>query len=168
MVIRYTSFSLFMFALSILLVACDQSHQDIDHFINKEKEQAKVVKIASVPQFINYQPIVFTQTPKDPFAIPNVIDESLINDQKNQKFLTPLEKYSLDDLRLVGVINQGEKRWALIEIKTSKMVYPVSVGDYIGNRYGKIEAIDTKKVSIVEKIKSASGNWKEEKSELKL
>ncbi|MCF6764374.1 pilus assembly protein PilP [Thiotrichales bacterium 19S3-7] len=158
----------FFMMTSLLLVACQSSHEDIDRYIDTQQQKAERLKISAVPELINYQSIVFVNAKKDPFKIPLSVDSNSTDNRKDQKFLTPLEKYSLGDLRLVGVINQGEKKWALIEIKASKMVYPITVGDYIGNRFGQVEAIDAKKISIIEKIKSASGNFKEEKAELKL
>jgi type IV pilus assembly protein PilP len=82
----------------------------------------------------------------------------------------PLEDYPLEDLYLVGVIHQSGKTNALILIKQHKNLglHSVRVGDYLGNKFGRILKISHENVWIKERHQDDSGVWIERDSTLHL
>jgi Tfp pilus assembly protein PilP len=73
--------------------------------------------------------------------------------------LTPLQKYSLDQLKVVGVIDGATVRKALIEDDAGKG-YVVGVGDAVGNQGGRIVAIRPDRIVIQETLTDPLGEEK--------
>jgi type IV pilus assembly protein PilP len=73
--------------------------------------------------------------------------------------LTPLQKYSLDQLKVVGVIDGTTVRKALIEDDAGKG-YVVGVGDAVGNQGGRIVAIRPDQIVIQETLTDPLGEEK--------
>jgi len=63
--------------------------------------------------------------------------------------LTPLERYSLDQLSLVGVVGGGSMQKALLEDDVGKG-YVVGVGAAVGNQGGRIVSIQPDRIVIQE------------------
>nr|PZN05403.1 MAG: pilus assembly protein PilP [Pseudomonadota bacterium] len=78
----------------------------------------------------------------------------------------PLEAYPLESLAMVGVLQQKNKTYALI--KASSGLYRVGVGNYIGQNFGLITAIDETEIRVKELIQDAAGDWTERESSLHL
>ncbi|QJA05568.1 pilus assembly protein PilP [Thermosulfurimonas marina] len=68
----------------------------------------------------------------------------------SRKPLSPLEKWSLAELKLTGIVKKGRHRWALIEDPTGKG-YMVKVGTRIGNRGGYVAEIGDSYILVKEK-----------------
>jgi len=79
--------------------------------------------------------------------------------KKPARRLTPLQKYSLDQLRVVGVIGGGSLRKALLEDDVGKG-YVVGVGDAVGNQGGTIVVIKPDRIVIKEIHTDALGEDK--------
>ncbi|RUM89836.1 MAG: hypothetical protein DSZ24_00175 [Thermodesulfatator sp.] len=73
--------------------------------------------------------------------------------------LTPLEKWSLGELKLTGIINTGRQRLALIEDPTGKG-YFVTEGTKIGDRGGYIAEIGDNYILVKEKTVDFLGKEK--------
>lgn len=82
----------------------------------------------------------------------------------------PLEHYPLEELLLVGVIHQSGKTNALIRIKQPQNLelHSVRVGDYLGNKFGRIVIISPESIWIHERLQDDSGAWIERESRLQL
>ena len=94
---------------------------------------------------------------KDPFM--PLIKESgkLTVKMLGQGPLTPLQKYSLNELRLVAVLLAGEQSKAMVEDAKGDG-YILSKGTLIGNNYGEVVDIIKNEVLIAEKeVDSLSG-----------
>lgn len=72
----------------------------------------------------------------------------------------PLESYPLDTLRINGYLVQNNKPYALV-LDTDKEVHRVTVGNYLGQDYGKVVAITREGVKVVESIQDNTGSWTE-------
>ena len=71
--------------------------------------------------------------------------------KRKLRALSPLEKWSLKELRLTGIIKKNKKKWALIEDPSGKG-YMVSVGTRIGQNEGYIAEIGEDYILIKEKF----------------
>jgi type IV pilus assembly protein PilP len=70
----------------------------------------------------------------------------------------PLEKFPLDGLKFVGLLERQGERWAII-MAPDKLVHRVKVGNYLGENYGKIVSITETKIELVETISNGLGGW---------
>jgi len=77
--------------------------------------------------------------------------------EKARRPLTPLERCSLKELRLTGIVKKGRRRWALIEDPSGKG-YLVSVGTKIGQNKGYIAKIGEDYILVKEKVTDFLGN----------
>lgn len=86
--------------------------------------------------------------PFRPFIDFSKIERSIPTD--SSKPLTPLEKYALNQFKLVGIILAGaEHNYALVE-DPEHIGYTVRVGDKIGNLSGQVKSIKSNEVIIEE------------------
>lgn len=82
----------------------------------------------------------------------------------------PLERHNLEDLRLVGFIQQGKNTQALIRVHglQSLGVRSVRQGDYLGKNFGRILQITPHAVLLRELHQVNAGEWKELDTSLQL
>jgi Tfp pilus assembly protein PilP len=79
--------------------------------------------------------------------------------QKAQKIKTPLQRYSLDQLKVVGIIGGANMRKALVEDDVGKG-YVVVVGDAVGSEGGEITAIKEDRIIIQSTYRDVLGKKK--------
>jgi Tfp pilus assembly protein PilP len=124
-------------------------------------EQQKLL-IASLDQPADSKQFVYDPTGKrDPF-MPFDFAPKNTNDTG-----TPLERYSLGQLRLTAVLNGGDEPAALVEDATGKG-FTVRKGTKIGNAGGEVVDILPDKILILETATDFTGEKKSTTSELKI
>ncbi len=79
--------------------------------------------------------------------------------EQTPKIKTPLQRYSLDQLKVVGIISGGKMRKALLEDDVGKG-YVVSKGDFVGSEGGRIVAIKKDSIIIESTYRDVLGNKK--------
>ena len=75
-----------------------------------------------------------------------------------QRRRTVLEGFSMQELRMVGVLAGSGARSALVG-DPDGMVHAVRVGDYVGRDFGRVEAIGDAGLVLIEAIADGSGGW---------
>lgn len=95
--------------------------------------------------------------------------ESLVTQrqQRPELPLTPLQKYNISQLKLVGIIEGSKEPKALIQDSTNKG-YIITKGTLIGPNNGKVEEITSDEVIVTEEVVDAMGKTKEQKTVMKL
>lgn len=78
----------------------------------------------------------------------------------------PLEEFQLDALKFVGIIEEGPRRWALIQTPQGT-VQRVKVGDYMGKNYGLVLQVENNALVIEERILQ-EGTWEKRMLTFKL
>lgn len=78
-----------------------------------------------------------------------------------------LERYPLSNFTMVGSISKGDYIWGLVQ-DNNGLVYPIQVGDYIGENSGHVTAITEDKVSIEETVEDGYGGWIQKMTELEV
>ena len=97
---------------------------------------------------------------RDPFkSFVSVRTETTARMQKAPRFKTPLQRYSLDQLKVVGIIDGGRLSKALLEDDVGKG-YVVSTGDAVGSEGGKIASIQKDRIIIESTYRDVLGNEK--------
>ena len=77
-----------------------------------------------------------------------------------------LEKFSLENIRYVGILKSDKKISGFVEAEG--YVYTVGIGNYLGQNYGKIQDITENSIILNELIEDSTGNWVSRKAELLL
>ncbi|MGH8314589.1 MAG: pilus assembly protein PilP [Steroidobacterales bacterium] len=156
--------------VGILVAACGgESHQDLRAWM---QEQGKGVKgkLDPLPQVKPYEPFTYNAFDlADPFK-PRKIEpvkggSKLAPDLNRRK--EPLEAYPLESLQMVGTLQRGTNRFALVRT-TDKDIYQVKIGNYMGQNFGVIIGIEDGDIRLKELVQDGAGDWTERTSTLQL
>lgn len=153
-------------ASALLLTGCGHDMGDLEDYAREVKGRtSKQIEPVPVPK--PYEPFVYEATERrDPFL-------PLLQSRDSAAAIAggagavrpdvdrakePLEEFSLDGLRMVGTITMQKRAYALIRAPDA-IVHRVSVGDHMGQNYGKITGISETEISLVEIIPDGFGGW---------
>jgi type IV pilus assembly protein PilP len=78
----------------------------------------------------------------------------------------PLEAFPLESIQMLGTITQEKETFALV--KAGPNLYRVKKGNYMGQNFGVITAIDESQISLKELVQDSGGEWVERASSLQL
>ena len=78
----------------------------------------------------------------------------------------PLESYPLEGIRMVGTLTQGQETFAIV--RAGPNLFRVKKGNYMGQNFGVINAIDDGQISVKELVQDGGGDWVERASALQL
>ena len=78
-----------------------------------------------------------------------------------------LEQFPLDTLRMVGTLEMGNGEFGLVQTSDG-LVHRVTVGNYLGQNYGKITDITDAEIQLVEIIPDGLGGYLERPAEVGL
>jgi type IV pilus assembly protein PilP len=78
----------------------------------------------------------------------------------------PLEAFPLESIRMVGTLSRGKESFGLVKAGTN--LFRVRKGNYMGQNFGVITAIDDSQISLKELIQEGGGDWVERASALQL
>ncbi len=156
--------------LSLLLLGCAaEEHQDLREWMREEARGMKG-KVAPLPEITAFPVVAYeTETLTPPFS-PNKIvtldvsaDKSAPDKSRPQQ---PLEAFPIEDLRVMGVIMAGSVPYALIQTPPPNKPKHVRVGEYMGRSFGKITAITSDAITVLETVKDANGAWVSQERQL--
>jgi type IV pilus assembly protein PilP len=77
-----------------------------------------------------------------------------------------LEGFSLDQIRMVGMMRQGGINVALVE--AGGATHLVRVGNYVGQNFGLVTRISETELQLKEIVQDAAGEWVERPAKLEL
>ena len=87
--------------------------------------------------------------------------------KKKRLPLTPLQRISLGQLKLVGIILSPTGNKALVEEPSGKG-YIISKGTYVGTNFGRVKKVLNDRVIVEEEVEDFSGEMKPQRRELRL
>lgn len=152
----------------LILAACggEESQQDVQKQVAAIKARP-VPPIAPLPPVRPMQKAVYQAgNLPDPFQPAKKITAQDFNRPDLNRKKEPLETFSLDSLQMVGTIKKAGQFWALVKAPDGN-IYPVAVGQYMGQNYGLVINITMDAVQIEEKVQ-ISGAWQKRKTQLLL
>ena len=128
-------------------------------------EQVKAKKpppIPPLPDVKQYDTYVYDETTlRDPFqaSVARKVVRSNNNLRPNLKRQREvLEQFPLDTLSMVGSLEQGGERWALIRAQDGTL-YRTKKGRYIGQDYGEIIRVTDTEIVLQETVPDGLGGW---------
>jgi type IV pilus assembly protein PilP len=157
---------LLLIGLAALAAGCSPDMSDLEAYALEVKSRTSK-NIEPIPQPKPYEPFVYEPGERrDPFlAILQSRESQMANaggagaikpDFNRPK--EPLEEFPLDALRMVGTITMQQRAFALIRAPDA-VVHRVSVGDHLGQNYGKITGISETEVVLMEIIPDGLGGY---------
>lgn len=162
---------LLLLILPLILSACGtETHNDLELFV-KNSGKGLRGKVVPVPEVQPYSHFPYTA-----FEIPNPFKPRQNKLSKGggggiqpdfSRRKEPLEKFSLESLKMVGSLEQDEKSFALIKAPDSTL-HRVKQGGYLGQNFGLISDISESEVNLKEIVQDSTGDWSERISTLML
>lgn len=164
--IKITGRVLLLTMACLLLWACSSDHvEDLRQYVNDTKARNKG-KIDPMPQIAAFVPYPYdAEGRRDPFSptaaktiqSPGAVSAPQIDSNRARE---PLEAFPLDALKMVGTLQRGGERWAIIKA-TDGNVYWAKQGNHLGQSNGKITIVSESKVELIEIISDGIGGWQE-------
>ncbi len=160
---------LMMVFLGMLLAACSETNSDLKSFV-KEAEKSVPRKIEALPEVKPFTPFSY-----DGFDLPDPFrPRKLAIKQENaganapdlNRRKEPLEAFPLEQLQMVGTLNQANVMYGLV--RAEKTLYRVKKGNYLGQNFGLIVDITDSEIKLKEIVQDTAGDWTERESVLPL
>lgn len=157
------------FLLPLVFIAgCGEGYSDLRDFV-RESDKTVVRKIEALPQVQPFVPFSYEGFDlPDPFKPRKLAikQDSSGNAPDLNRRKEPLEAFPLEQLKMVGTLNQNGVMYALVNAE--KTVYRVKLGNYLGQNFGLIVNISDSEIKLKEIVQDTAGDWAERESILPL
>ena len=148
-----------------------EQHSDLRQFV-KDSDNLPHSPIPPLPDVKPYEPFAYDAYDLvDPFK-PRKIEPpkkaaggGLQPDLSRRR--EPLEAYPIENLRMVGTLQQGKTNYALVKSPDNNL-FRVKPGNYLGQNFGLITAISESTIKLKEIVQDSTGDWAERESTLML
>ena len=158
--------------LACALASCGgEQYSDLRQFV-KESENLPHGRIPPLPDVKPYEPFTYdAYNLVDPFK-PRKIEPpknaaagGIQPDLNRRK--EPLEAYPLENLRMVGTLQQNKQTFALVKSPDNNL-FRVKPGNYLGQNFGLITEISESTIKLKEIVQDSGGDWTERISTMTL
>jgi type IV pilus assembly protein PilP len=157
----------------LALVSCSgEQHSDLRQFV-KDSDSMPRGRIPPLPEVRPYEPFEYAAFDlTDPFVPRKIEAPKLANvpgalQPPKDHRKGPLEAFPLENLKMVGTLQQQKNFYALIKTPDNNL-YRVQSGDFMGQNFGRIIDINESAVKLKELIQDSGSEWKEEERTLLL
>jgi len=156
-----------LLASLVLLGACSSDMDELQQYIAQVKAR-KSNKIDPIPQIKQYEAFAYVAGDRrEPFT-PS-LPESARNGEGVRPDMSrnrePLEEFPLDALKMVGRIDYNKISYAMVKAPDG-VIHRVSVGNYMGQNFGKITRISESEIALDEIVPDGFGGFKEQPASL--
>ncbi len=157
----------------LALASCSgEQHSDLRQFV-KDSDSMPRGRIPPLPEVQPYVPFEYAAFDLiDPF-VPRKIEApkaanvpGMLQPPPNHR-KGPLEAFPLENLKMVGTLQQKKDIYALIKTPDNNL-YRVKTGDFMGQNFGRIIAINESALKLKELVQDSGNEWKEEERTLQL
>jgi type IV pilus assembly protein PilP len=132
-------------------------------------------KVDPLPQVKSYEPVPYKgESMLDPFVPGRIVVSQASGtggggggvqpDLNRPK--EPLESFPLEAIQMVGTLSQNKDVFALV--KAGSNLFRVKKGNYMGQNFGVITAIDESQISLKEVVQDSGGDWVERSTALQM
>jgi len=157
----------------LALASCGgEQHSDLRQFV-KDSDSMPRGRIPPLPEVRPYEPFEYAAFDLiDPF-VPRKIEApktsnipGALQPPPNHR-KGPLEAFPLENLKMVGTLQQHKSVYALIKTPDNNL-YRVKTGDFMGQNFGRIIDINESALKLKELVQDSGNEWKEEERTLLL
>lgn len=171
---RHTlTFAFACFALALTGCGSERHLEEVKQFV-KESDKLPRGRIEPLPEVKPYEPFEYAAYDLlDPFVARKApTSQPPKRDPKDPRLdpnrrKGPLEAFPLENLKMVGTLQQKKDFFALIKTPDNNL-YRVKPGDFIGQNFGRISDINESALKLKELIQDSDNEWKEEERTLLL
>jgi len=160
---------------ALLVAGCGgEEHSDLKQELAQATKDFRG-RVDALPQVKPYEPVPYTAEGQiDPFR-PERIEVAQAGRssasaskiaEHEKRLKEPLEAFPLESIQMLGSITQEKEVFALV--KAGPNLYRVRKGNYMGQNFGVITAIDEAQISLKELVQDSGGEWVERSSSLQL
>jgi type IV pilus assembly protein PilP len=152
------------------LAGCGQDrYQDLRAFMS-DADKTLPRRIDPLPEMRPYEPFEYKG-----FDVPDPFRPRKLTPAKGEggglqpdlnRRREPLESYPLESLKMVGLLQQKNVRYAVI--RADNTLYRVHKGNYMGQNFGLITDVNDGEVKLKEIVQDSGGDWTERVSTLQL
>jgi type IV pilus assembly protein PilP len=146
-----------------ILAGCSNAeHEDLKAWMREESKGFKG-KVAPLPQIKAFDAVAYDAGKLvAPFSNVKIVTSEAVADKTapdRDRQRQPLENFALEDLRVTGVIIDSNIPWALVQPPPPNKPKHVTVGEFMGQNFGRITQITTDGVTVIETVKDTNGAW---------
>jgi type IV pilus assembly protein PilP len=153
--------------LALGLVGCDSSGNfaDLQVFMDEVRSRPKG-SIEPMPKEVVYEPFTYVAAAlRSPFQPPVKIE--LSSREAGSKGVQPdetrvkqfLEGFNIESFVMVGTLSNDAGSYALL--RGGDGVHRVRIGDYLGGNHGRVTAITSAGIEVIEIVSDGDGGWLE-------
>ena len=144
-----------------------EQHSDLRQFV-KDSDNLPRGRIPPLPEVQPYEPFAYNAydltDPFKPRAIqppkPSAVAGGIRPPDPNRR-KEPLESYPLENLKMVGTLQQKKEIYALVRTPDNRL-FRVRPGNFLGQNFGRITDISESSIKLKELVQDSGGEWKEE------
>ena len=162
--------------LLLALQACSNNHEELRTWMDQQRQVIKpnVQPISEPKQFIpaNYEGRQARLDPFDAKKLTTVLLQSrssptsVLFDAEKDRRKQPLEAYALDTMHMVGTLKKNGRLVGLVKVEN--LLYQVVPGNYLGQNFGLVKAVDDRQIVLREIVQDAAGEWIERAASLEI
>jgi type IV pilus assembly protein PilP len=153
-----------------VLGGCSSELEELKAFV-RDSEKGLPRRVEPLPAVKPFEPFAYEGFDlPDPFkprklAVPKEGGAGGIAPDLNRR-KEPLEAFPLEQLKMVGTLQQGKDMYALV--RADKTLYRVKKGNYMGQNFGLITDVSESDIKLKEIVQDSAGDWAERQSVLPL
>jgi type IV pilus assembly protein PilP len=157
----------------LTVVGCGDRHlEDVKKFV-KESDKLPGGRIPPLPEVKPYEAFSYDAYDLvDPFkprkiAPPKAVAGAGGVQPDFNRRKEPLEAYPLENLKMVGTLQQEKVMHALVKTPDNNL-FRVKAGNYLGQNFGRITGINDTMIALKEIVQDSNGSWEEKDQALQL
>ncbi|MFZ1390180.1 MAG: pilus assembly protein PilP [Dokdonella sp.] len=157
----------------VALSGCMSGTREVEAWVQQEKAK-KGAPLEPPPVIKTFETFEYTlRAPddRDPFDLPSSDEEEKQAEAgprpDQNRTPEPLEAYPLDGLKMVGTLGAATAPEGLLK-DPEGVIRRVHLGNYVGQNYGRITAINEGQIDLVELVPNQTGGWVERQTSISL
>jgi type IV pilus assembly protein PilP len=157
-------------AVAMMAAGCSSEMDDLKKFV-RDSDRNLPRRVEPLPSVKPFEPFAYEGFDlPDPFKPRKLVAakegpaSGVAPDLNRRK--EPLEAFPLDQLKMVGTLQQGKETYALV--RADKTLYRVKKGNYMGQNFGLITDVTDSEIKLKEIVQDSGGDWAERQSVLPL
>jgi type IV pilus assembly protein PilP len=132
-------------------------------------------RVDPLPQVRSYEPVPYKgESMIDPFVPGRIVVAAVAGSSSSgggvqpdlNRPKEPLEAFPLDAIQMVGTLAQNKDVYALVRAGTN--LFRVKKGNYMGQNFGLITAIEESSINLKEVVQDSGGDWVERSTTLQM
>jgi type IV pilus assembly protein PilP len=164
----------FLACLGLLALAgCMSGTGEVQQWVAREKAKkgAPLEPPPVIKTFESFEYKLRAPDDRDPFNLPTSADEEkeLSSGPRpdQNRAAEPLEAFPLDGLKMVGTLGAATAPEGLLK-DPEGVIRRVRPGNYLGQNYGRVTAINESQIELVELVPNETGGWIERQTTISL